>query len=387
LVVMCIVTRRCHHRFPQNLWKTLGLIENSVVNPSHTLEKSVEIFPAEADYSGENFPTDVASSATFLGEFKEDAMQRSPRPTELLSLTERFQLQLAIDNASESTQDLYARTFAHLHAARITLRTFERPDLLNRIKAVAPKDWQKSTLVTHLTRVVTFANWLRAEGLISRKHQAPKQTKRPKLRELPTDEEIEQLLFDLTSRSHHSTHGRRRTRTQDEIITRLLIETGARISEVLALQPRHIVSDDFGSRIVIEGTKTLAAERAVQITHELSALIRGWLTDWQPPTPMMFRTRTDQPLIPGEFAKWLKAYCAALGIQAPITPHVLRHRWIFVQIVNGMEAFELMTRIGHSSIEMTTYYFNQVRRLLPFNQTTQAGSSQHSDPIPRRHTR
>lgn len=291
-----------------------------------------------------------------------------PDPTEqpdLRHLTDRFLCELAANGSADQTLDLYSRTFTHLHRLSLTLRDFARPDLIACVRAAAPPEWKRSTLTTHLTRVATFANWLTLQGLTTTRHRAPSASKHPKLRDLPTDEEIEHLLADLATRTHHAPEGRARTRMQDEIITRILIDTGARISEVLRLENSAILRDQHGPRVVILGTKSAAAQRALVITPELHGLIHGFTRRWPPPQRTLFRSRSGQPIAAQTFCKWLRSYCLTLGIVAPITPHVFRHRWILQRICAGDSAIEVMTRAGHSSIEMTVYYFNQVRRLMP----------------------
>jgi integrase len=341
--------------------------DNNEVKPTPRHDLSEEIFCDTTEYYEVNRSARPSSLCYSTSLAQEDTMNETPNAPTLRSLTDQFTLEKVIDGTAEGTLDLWQRTFTRLHALSFDLDDFRRADLITRIKTTAPRTWSRATLTTYLTRCTTFAHWLRHQGFIEHAHKAPSASKRPKLRELPTDEEIGHLLADLADRSHHAPTGRARTRLQDECVTRLLIETGARISETLALEPSSILRDEQGARIVILGSKSPAAERAITITPELSGLLHQYERRWPPPARDLFRSRRDQHISTQTFCKWLHAYCETLGILAPVTPHVLRHRWILKRICAGDSAIEVMTRAGHSSIEMTVYYFNQVRRLMPLD--------------------
>ncbi|MCV5473143.1 tyrosine-type recombinase/integrase, partial [Escherichia coli] len=89
------------------------------------------------------------------------------------------------------------------------------------------------------------------------------------------------------------------------------------------------------------------------ISAELAAELHAYRVRYHIARGALFRSRTRRPINGGEWAKWLRDYCAAIGIETRVTPHVFRHRYIQCEVLRGTSALELMTRIGHTDIEMT----------------------------------
>lgn len=198
------------------------------------------------------------------------------------------------------------------------------------------------------------------------RHRAPSSSRRPKHRDLPTAEETRRLLSKLAERAAFASVGRRRTREQDYLIVRVLYETGARISEALALNVDDVTRTEHGAVIIIRGTKTDASERAVIVSDELADDLHSFRVRWHLARGRFFKSKTRRPLSGNEFGRWLKAFCKEIGIHCPVTPHTFRYAYILGLIEQGKSALEVMARIGHTDIEMTVYYFNQVRRLMPW---------------------
>lgn len=185
-------------------------------------------------------------------------------------------------------------------------------------------------------------------------------------RALPTAEETRRIFSSLAERAASASSGRARTREQDYLIVRVLYETGARISEALALCIDDLQRTEQGACIIIRGTKSDAAERAVCVSDELADDLHRFRVRHHIFRGRFFKSRSKRPLSAGEFCKWLKAHCEAIGVHCPVTPHTFRYNFILSQIAEGKSALEVMTRLGHTDVEMTVYYFNQVRRLMPF---------------------
>jgi integrase/recombinase XerD len=253
-----------------------------------------------------------------------------------------------------------------LERTGLDLADFNSIDLLGMFAAHFPPTWATSTARAHLARLATFGNWLCRNHHTNCRHRAPKQSRRPMHRALPTAEETRRILSTLAERAATASPGRARTREQDYLIVRVLYETGARISEALALNVEDIERTEHGAVLIIRGTKSEAAERAVIVSDELADDLHRFRVRWHLFRGRFFKSRTRRPLNAGEFCKWLKAHCESIGVHCPVTPHTFRYAFILSQIEQGKSALEVMSRIGHTDIEMTVYYFNQVRRLMPW---------------------
>lgn len=284
----------------------------------------------------------------------------------LNQLAECFIEERELEGASPATLRLYRMTFTQLDRSGLDLPHFNSPDLLGMFAASLPFTWSDSTARAHLTRLATFANWLARNHHTNCRHRAPKQSRRPMHRDLPTAEETRRILSSLSERAASASAGRARTREQDALIVRVLYETGTRISEALALNVDDVKRSERGAWLYIRDGKTDAAERACPISDELAEELRRFRVKHHIFRGRIFRSRTGRPLNGGEFCKWLKAHCQAIGVSVPVTPHTFRYAFIIGLIQTGKSAIEVMSRIGHSDIEMTVYYFNQVRRLMPW---------------------
>ena len=249
---------------------------------------------------------------------------------------------------------------------RLELADFDAPDLRGRVAQHFPPGWKPSTRIHYLTLVCAFGNWLACSHYTNQRHHLPAAHRRMKDRPVPTPEETERLLASLAHRAQRSTPGRRRTREQDLLIVRLLYETGARIDETISLRVEDLKAHQKGCYVEIQGTKSESAHRAVPVTRDLAADLAAFRLRWGIARGLIFRSKSGRKLDGGVWGRVLKAYCVDLGIHCKVTPHVFRYAYILREIAAGTSSLELMTRLGHSDIGMTVYYFNQVRRLMPW---------------------
>jgi integrase len=247
----------------------------------------------------------------------------------------------------------------------LTLEDFDSPNLKQTFSAHFPSGWKPSTCTAYITRVCCFGNWLARSHYTNQRHHLPAAYRRMKNRPVPTDAEVERLIEHLRARASAAS-GWQRTRQQDLLIVRVLYETGARITEALSLNVDDVRAHGEGFYIIINGTKSESAHRAVPISCELAADLKAFRLHWGIARGRLFRSKSGRPLIGSVWGRVLKSYCVQLGIHCIVTPHVFRYAYILREIAKGTSALELMTRLGHSDITMTVYYFNQVRRLMPF---------------------
>jgi integrase len=126
----------------------------------------------------------------------------------------------------------------------------------------------------------------------------------------------------------------------------LLVETGARQSEILGLSwqdvdltkatirlGRRKVRLLSGSPILKDGGKSAAAGRTVMITPGTVAELNSWLTTWQErklaggpdwnPHSLLFTTANGTPLSPNNLRRVFDRLVAEAGV-TPITPHAIR---------------------------------------------------------------
>ena len=140
----------------------------------------------------------------------------------------------------------------------------------------------------------------------------------------------------------------------------VLTRTGGRISEVLALTPRHI---DVESRIIVLRTlkqrnkKKNVAYRPIPVP---AGVVRALDTVHQIKVARKDSTLIDERIWPWcRTTAWtrVKEVMAAAGISgAHATPKGLRHGYAVAAFVSGLTDITVMRLLGHSRIETTLVY-------------------------------
>ncbi len=173
-----------------------------------------------------------------------------------------------------------------------------------------------------------------------------KYSKKPQQRyELPSPELVERIIDEVE-------------RLEYKVIIALLYETGARVSEVLALKGRHVVEAPEGYfRIFIEETKNGEFRPAFVIRY--APLLRMYINirkpgrnDWLFPSPC----RSGKPLHPRYVEDLLRRLGRKYGIR--LYPHLLRHLRGTLYVMEGMQERVIMRLLGHRSEKMLRVYVN-----------------------------
>jgi len=286
------------------------------------------------------------------------------------NLNELITEYLTLGEYTPKTLKQYEQSMKLLRRANLTLDDFNNPTTAQEkfVSAVFKPQWAKRTVASHLLRFCSFGNWLTNNHFAQGRHRPlVRLSRRPQVREIPTDIEVNILLKSLEERATLATTrpNRQRAYEKDLLITSLLVETGARISEAIHLRKEDLIQREERSAIYLRGSKSEAAERAVMITNSLREKIEVYCARWNL-AGEIFISRTGKRIEERSFATWLSSYCEKLNLSCHVSPHTFRYRYILKLIERGSSALEVMTRVGHTDIEMTVYYFNQVRRLMPW---------------------
>lgn len=297
--------------------------------------------------------------------------QESHREKNLNELLEEW---LETGDYTEKSREGYRLTLNLITQSGLTLADFDQPTTCQEKFAAScfKPHWAKRTVALHLLRFCSFGNWLAHQHYTRARHRPlAKLKRRPQVREIPTEQEITALLTILRDRYRAATDtpNRQRAYGKDYLLTALLIESGARIGEAVTIERRDLVRHESGGQIhtaiFLRGTKTEAAERAVMISRELYEELLKYCRRWEI-TRHVFITRTGRPLPQRTYSQWLSKFCENLEISCHVSPHTFRYRFILKLIAQGKSALEVMSRAGHTDVQMTVYYFNQVRRLMPW---------------------
>jgi integrase/recombinase XerD len=163
-----------------------------------------------------------------------------------------------------------------------------------------------------------------------------------KVKKLLDQVELKRLLksFDTTT-----FHGYR-----NYMITKLLLDTGMRISECLALEPKHL--DLIHKTILVTNPKN-KQERYVYFSPSTGRELRRWMRyrDFYSDSIYLFPTTRGTQLKPHLYEKALRE--VGRSIDVSVHPHQLRNNFAKYYILNGGDWFTLSRILGHSSVEVT----------------------------------
>jgi len=157
-------------------------------------------------------------------------------------------------------------------------------------------------------------------------------------------------------------------RLRDELMIRLLFQTGMRVSELCEVRERDIDTDQRSIRIRGKGRKN----RTVRYQAVLDLLMDVWQNERRPTvfyaedSQYLFPTSHSENITKNTVAKIVREAADAAGLQEvygantegvelhSVTPHVLRHSFAMEAISNGWDVYTLSQALGHESTEITT---------------------------------
>jgi integrase/recombinase XerD len=179
----------------------------------------------------------------------------------------------------------------------------------------------------------------------------------PKVRKyLPTsisEGEVERLL--RAPAKHETTRALR-----DSALLELLYATGMRVSEVVALDVDDVDIEHGCVRCVSRSGKY--RERVIPIYRRAGEALSGYLENGY---PKLVRTEEEQALFLNHRGRrltrqglWLiiKKYVEEVGIDAPVTPHTLRHSFATHLLNGGADVREVQGLLGHANVSTTQVY-------------------------------
>lgn len=153
------------------------------------------------------------------------------------------------------------------------------------------------------------------------------------------------------------------TGVRDAALLELLYGTGARISEVVALDvddvSKVIDDPDLGLRLVGKGDK----ERIVPLGRFARRALASWLVRGRPSlaekgrsTPALFLNSRGNRLSRQSAWQLIGEYARAAGITAEVSPHTLRHSYATHLLDGGADVRVVQELLGHASVTTTQIY-------------------------------
>ncbi|MDO4989253.1 MAG: site-specific integrase [Eubacteriales bacterium] len=169
-----------------------------------------------------------------------------------------------------------------------------------------------------------------------------------------TAEEVKRMMEDLP----HDKYG-------DSI--RLMLGTGIRMQELLALEPRLIEED--GSAIHIrQAVKTVSGHMEIGVPKSRDSVRDVPVPEGLRPIVIGLRSTEDkfvfqspkkeQPFDPKMYREKFKDYIEALGDVRVLTPHSCRHTYVSQMQALGVDLATIQSMVGHADLDMTQHYLH-----------------------------
>lgn len=144
---------------------------------------------------------------------------------------------------------------------------------------------------------------------------------------------------------------------RDRAILELLYSSGLRISELCTMDIYDLDLADASLRVTGKGGKT----RDLPVGRHALEAIRHWLRVRTDKTTLdsgmaMFISRRGTRISPRSVQKQLRHYGISQGINAPLSPHMLRHSFASHMLESSGDLRAVQELLGHSNISTTQIY-------------------------------
>lgn len=142
---------------------------------------------------------------------------------------------------------------------------------------------------------------------------------------------------------------------QHEILMRLMLQTGLRVSELAAIRVADVNLDE--ARIFIptgKGDKS----RYVLFKDDLRLPLRSYTQALRGETEFLFESSQKRPYTPERIRQLVKEYAEAAGIETRVHPHLFRHMAITLWTKEGLPDAAIQLISGHAKRENLAIYQN-----------------------------
>lgn len=217
--------------------------------------------------------------------------------------------------------------------------------------------YSSRSVARHLTTLRSFYRFLLQEGRTqedaTRFLRAPKQW-----RNLPkylTREQVSRLLAEPKLDPPNE--------ERDRAMLEVLYASGLRVSELCGVKLSDVNLSLGYLRVSGKGGKTRMipmGQKAQEAIREYQGSARGRLLRTRA-SPYLFVTARGGPLTRQGFWKRLRLYALRAGIQAKLSPHVLRHSFATHLLEGGADLRSVQAMLGHADIATTEIYTHVVR--------------------------
>ena len=240
------------------------------------------------------------------------------------------------------------------------LLSAERAQLMDYLALRSEQQRSPRSSARLLSSLRRFYTWCRREHLIE--EDPTRLLAAPKLgRSLPdtlSEEEVEKLLDAPDCKTSRG--------LRDRSMLEMLYATGLRVTELVSLQLHQVNLRQGVVRVTGKGQK----ERLVPMGEVAIDWLRRYLQEARPELAVadmseaLFLTNRKSSMTRQAFWYLIKRYARQVGIQAPLSPHTLRHAFATHLLNHGADLRAVQMLLGHSNISTTQIYTHVARARL-----------------------
>lgn len=261
-----------------------------------------------------------------------------------------------VKQTSENTEVSYARDLKkmnqYLSAQGISRVSDVTTTALNSYVLFLEKEGRKpATISRSIASMKAFYHYMEKEQKLtadpSELLKAPKIEK--KIPVILSTEEVNRLL--------EQSGGTSPKELRDKAMLELLYATGIRVSELISLKMSD-VNLKMEYLVCADGHK----ERIIPFGSIARDALKRYLEQGRPQlvgddnVEWLFTNCSGQQMSRQGFWKLIKSYGRKAGIEAEITPHMLRHSFAAHMVSNGADLKAVQEMLGHSDISTTQVY-------------------------------
>lgn len=153
---------------------------------------------------------------------------------------------------------------------------------------------------------------------------------------------------------------------RDRTMLELMYASGLRVSELVALKTVEVGLNEGVVRVMGKGSK----ERLVPFGEEAHGWLVRYLRDARPTllgaraTDALFVTARGEGMTRQQFWNIVKRHARAADVQAPLSPHTLRHAFATHLLNHGADLRVVQLLLGHADISTTQIYTHVARERL-----------------------
>ena len=153
---------------------------------------------------------------------------------------------------------------------------------------------------------------------------------------------------------------------RDRTMLELMYASGLRVTELVTLKTVEVGLNEGVVRVLGKGSK----ERLIPFGEEAHGWIERYLREARPAllgprtADALFVTARAEGMTRQQFWHIIKRHAATAGVQAPLSPHTLRHAFATHLLNHGADLRVVQLLLGHSDISTTQIYTHVARERL-----------------------